>query len=358
MAYAGAMKALTTSIATSTPFGLTLLVYALAPAPALAHAKWFLSTEAPPVAASALSQPILWITLGLVALVVAAAWWLQRLRGGQGFLPSLAWFGALPERRSALYGVIPAVLAVHLAVPLFVRGVQGQLFSPDLHIPGALAYLVGLVQVGVALAFFYGGLTRLAALALAGLWLAGFALSGIEGMFDNALMLGFAGFFWLAGRGPLAIDRLIFPRFEPTERQMSLAVQWLRIGLGVGLVSAALTEKLANLPLAGAFLAQHQLNFLPALGIPISNEVFAALAGSVELLVGLCLIFNVFVREIIIIAWFPLNLTLTVFNWSELIGHLPIYGVMALLLVWEQGTENQDLWLKGLREGPIRLVGP
>jgi hypothetical protein len=36
----------------------------------------------------------------------------------------------------------------------------------------------------------------------------------------------------------------------------------------------------------------------------------------------------------------------------ELIGHLPFYGAMAFLLVWT--PEEEDLWIKGLRDLPIR----
>ncbi len=70
----------------------------------------------------------------------------------------------------------------------------------------------------------------------------------------------------------------------------------------------------------------------------------------VELLVGLWILLNVFPREIVVIAWFPINLTLTIFNWVELIGHLPIYGILALLLIWTQDEENEDLWRSGLRD--------
>jgi hypothetical protein len=73
-------------------------------------------------------------------------------------------------------------------------------------------------------------------------------------------------------------------------------------------------------------------------------------ASTVELLVGLWILFGSFPREIILIAWIPINLTLTIFNWTELIGHLPIYRTLAVLLVWLPGRENLPLWLKGLRE--------
>ena len=57
-------------------------------------------------------------------------------------------------------------------------------------------------------------------------------------------------------------------------------------------------------------------------------------AGSVELLIGLWITLGIFNREIVIIALLPFNLTLSVFNQTELAGHLPFYGIMALLVVW------------------------
>ena len=236
---------------------------------------------------------------------------------------------------------------------LFVSGVTGHLFSPDNALPGATAYLFGLAQAGIALSLFYGGLARVSAILLGGLWFAGLFIFGLEAMLDNALILGFAAFFWFAGRGPISIDRLILPRLEPSINAMRRAIPALRIGVGLSLTAAAFSEKLANPALAASFLQQQPLNFTSSLGLPIPDALFAQFAGSVELLVGLCLLFNVFTREIIVIAWFPINLTLTIFDSTELVGHLPIYGAMAVLLVWENGPKNLKLWTRGLREGPL-----
>ena len=51
----------------------------------------------------------------------------------------------------------------------------------------------------------------------------------------------------------------------------------------------------------------------------------------------------------------PFDLTLTIFDWVELIGHLPFYGAMAFLLVWTQ--EERDLSINELRNIPIRRAG-
>jgi hypothetical protein len=66
------------------------------------------------------------------------------------------------------------------------------------------------------------------------------------------------------------------------------------------------------------------------------------------LIIGLWITLGIFNREIVIIALLPFNLTLSVFNQTELAGHLPFYGIMALLLVWETGNENRREWLDGV----------
>ena len=320
-----------------------------------AHVKWFHRGERAPFDWAALTDPLTLGVIGGVVAVVIGLTLIQWSRNGRGLLPSVEWFGATPERRMGLYGFVPAILAVHLAVTLFVSSVTGHLFSPDNSLPGATSYILGLVQTGIALSLFYGGLARVAALVLGGLWLSGALLFGLEAMLDNALILGFAAFFFLAGRGPIAIDRLILPRLEPSADLMRHAMTALRVGVGLSLLTAAFTEKLGNPALAASFLGQYPLNFTSSLGLPIPDAIFVRLAGGVELLVGLCLLTNTFTREIIVIAWVPINLTLTVFDWTELVGHLPIYGAMAVLLVWEPGARNLELWVRGLREGPLAV---
>jgi uncharacterized membrane protein YphA (DoxX/SURF4 family) len=324
---------------------------------AFAHVKWF-QQDRPPLDLTAFFQPLPLLFAGGVALVVLVLWLWQRARAGRGFLPGAEFFNATDERRMGLYGFVPAILGIHIAVPLLVGGVTGHLFSTDNELNGAWRPLIGLLETGIALSFFYGGFARVSAVLLAWLWLVGTLIFGVEAMLDNALILGFAGFFWLAGRGPISVDRLLFPRLEPSASSMAQAVTVLRIGLGISLVAAAFSEKLANPALARMFLEHYPLNFTNALGIPIPDNIFVLCAGSVELLVGLCIIFGVFTREIIVIAWLPINLTLTIFDWSELVGHLPIYGAMAVLFIWDSSPRNLELWVKGLTQGPLGLEPP
>jgi uncharacterized membrane protein YphA (DoxX/SURF4 family) len=331
--------------------GATTALLAAGPlaATAAAHVKWFAEEPAEGLRWDLFFQPLPLALVGAVLLATLAGGVLWRVRR-RSFIPGPEAFGATDERRSLLYALVPLILGIHVAVPLLVNGVQGTLFSPDNELPGAWANFLGLAQTGIALALFYGGLTRIAAGALAGLWVVGMFLVGLEPMLENVMFLGFAAFFFLAGRGPLSVDRLLFPRLEPPVDPARYAVPAVRVGVGASLAIVAFTEKFANIPLAVSFAQEQGLNFTPYLGVPLSDELFVLCAGAVELLVGLWLVLGVFVREIVVIAWFPINLTLTLFFWEELIGHLPIYGVMAVLLVWGTDSKNLSLWLRGLRE--------
>jgi uncharacterized membrane protein YphA (DoxX/SURF4 family) len=167
-------------------------------------------------------------------------------------------------------------------------------------------------------------------------------------MLENTLYLGIAAFFFMVGRGPWSIDRLLIPNLEPPREWQRQGLFVARVTLGISLIVVAFTEKLGNPDLALKFLQVHPLNFTRQLGIPMSDELFITCAGAVELLVGLWILFGIFPRVIILIAWLPFNLTLTYFSWQELIGHLPFYGLLAVFLVWDP-VRHEEFMLAGFR---------
>jgi hypothetical protein len=52
-----------------------------------------------------------------------------------------------------------------------------------------------------------------------------------------------------------------------------------------------------------------------------------------------------------------INITLTIFDRVELVGHLPMYGVMAVLQFWTSAEEDQRLWVRGIL-GTGSAAGP
>ena len=70
--------------------------------------------------------------------------------------------------------------------------------------------------------------------------------------------------------------------------------------------------------------------------------------GSVDCTRGL------WTRPVILLTWLPFNLTLPFLGWVELVGHLPTYGTMVVLLLWGAG---QDLtpYIRAVERAEARL---
>lgn len=295
-------------------------------------------------------RPDVAATVGVVAATVLLVELLWRRRGRRPLIPGPVALGTDVDRLAVLMGWVPLMLALHTAVPLFVSGVRGELFVPSLVMERPLSLVAGLAEVGVGLLLFYGFFTRPAALGLAVLWLTGGVVFGPVLMLEQVVFLGIAGFFWIAGRGPVAVDAHFGPRTKVKRRWLGSAAPLLRIAAGASIAWLAFSEKLLNLPLGLRFLERYPwANFFPAVGLPLSDEGFLLLAGGVELTMGLLLIAGAFPRLVILAVWLPFNVTLTAFGWQELVGHLPIYAVMAIVLLWGVGgPEDRAALRRGL----------
>jgi hypothetical protein len=75
-------------------------------------------------------------------------------------------------------------------------------------------------------------------------------------------------------------------------------------------------------------------------------------------LFGLLLISGALPQAIVLIAGIPFNATLWFFGTSELVGHLPVYGAMLVLLVYGSDPELRravsSLWPFGRR--PVEAI--
>jgi uncharacterized membrane protein YphA (DoxX/SURF4 family) len=315
---------------------------------ARAHEKWFFPGEPPALTAHGIFSAYCLSAVAVAVGITALAAFIWRRRRQRDLIPGPERLGATDDGMARFYGWVPVVIGIHFAVPLLVLGVQGRLFSPNNVLPAPWSFILGTWQIAIALSFLYGGLTRVFAVSLAGLWLiAGFVV-GWEAALENLHYLGAAVFFFCKGRGPHSIDHILFPALAPSPAVAKHGLRLLRISMGAGFVCVAFTEKLANPALAHAFLTEFPLNFTAATGVALSNETFIWCAGCTELLIGLFLAFGIFPRVIILAAWGVINLTLTIFSWVELVGHLPIYGVMAVLLVWAPSEKTSRLMRRGI----------
>jgi hypothetical protein len=318
------------------------------------HERWFTDEARFPVQFGMWSSPDSVVPVAVAVGITLVATAIYRAKGGRSVVPGPIALGMPWENYVRLLSWVPLVIGVHTGVTLLVSGVNRQLFVPNLELPvNLLGGLLGMVEIAIALSFIYGALARPAAAALAISWLAGVLVFGPLRLVEHTEILGVAFFLFATGRGPLAFDMALERLNKPVSSLVPYAVPVLRIALGVGLSVVAFTEKIWNIPMGLAFLADHHFNFFPYIGLPgIDDTKFLLIAGTVELLVGLMLIAGTYVRLIIIVTLIPFNLTLPFLGWRELVGHLPTYGILALLLLWgDERAGERGALVRALRGG-------
>jgi hypothetical protein len=290
----------------------------------LAHVKWYVDDpHDAPIDLRVLTEPL---TLGLIAgaVVLAVVWRLAAHRLPTPELPFLR-----PLARLAPW--VPRLLGVHLGVSLLALSVSNAYLAPHLSladVPGGTA--LGILQGVVGVWLITGIALRPAALAVVALGPLGMVFTGPLPVIESIDALGVAIFLALLPPGP---DRFGARPVEPLAVQRAVLV--MRVAVGAALIVLAFSEKLLVPDLAEELLAAFpEIDVFRILGIAVPAEAYVRIAAITELAFGLLLISGAAPQVVVLVAAVPFNLTLLVFDRFELIGHLPVYGVLAALLVY------------------------
>jgi hypothetical protein len=314
----------------------------------LGHETWF--TEArPPYDWSFALEPASLAIIGS-AIAVAILWRLAAAR-----LPS-------PELRfleplGRLTPWVPRLLGIHAGVSLLAQAARGTYLAPALGLPDSpVGSAVAIVEGVLGVWLVAGFRIRLAALLLAASGPLGMPFYGVVPILERVDLLGIAVFLAMLPPGDTpggAVDA------GPEDLRRPLLA--LRLAAGGALVILAFTEKLARPDLALAFLGEYPaFNILREMGLRVDDLLFVRVAGGVELLFGLLLISGALPQVAVIAAGIPFNATLFFLGTEELIGHLPIYGVMLAVLVYgsDPGLSPTTSWLLGLPPATGRRSRP
>jgi hypothetical protein len=231
---------------------------------------------------------------------------------------------------------MPFAVRLHLAVSLIGLVSLGYYLSPAMDLEADVAgILLGAVMIVVAVAMVVGFQVRAAAWLLIAAGPLGMLEFGVSPVIQRIDMLGPAVYLLCTGAGRWSAEFELGRVRDPSPEAIARAVWGLRVFAGVALIVVAFVEKLAQPDLALHFLAEHpQFNVADQVGIGMSDLEFARVAGAIEVLFGLLLISGALPQAIVLIAGVPFNATLWFFGNLELIGHLPIYGTMLVLLVY------------------------
>lgn len=287
------------------------------------------------------------------AVVVALAWRAVGRRLPSPELPFLAPLGNLAPW-------MPRILGIHAGVSLLSQAASGSYLAPALELPsGAFGTFLAVVEALIGIWLIAGYRVAPAAWLLVALGPLGMLGYGVIPILERVDLLGIALFLGFLPPD----DSRPGGQVEVNPARTALALLSLRLLVGGALVVLAFTEKLARPELARAFLEDFPaFNILEAAGLGVGDDAFIRVAGGVELLFGLLVISGALPQIAVIIAGIPFNATLFYLGTSELIGHLPIYGAMLVLLVYgsARATASVVPWLPRVagRRAPAAERGP
>jgi hypothetical protein len=310
----------------------------------LAHETWLVHDNVPTDWSFVTEGATLALLAGAV-LITLAVRLLQRVRPGVD-VPVLA--------RMAPF--MPFAVRLHLATSLIGLLSLGYYLSPAMDLKAnVVGILLGAVMVIVAVLMVIGIEVRIAAWILVAAGPLGMLEFGVSPVLQRLDMLGLAGFLIFTGAGRWSAEYELGRARDPSPEAVARAVRALRVAAGAALVIVAFVEKLAQPRLALDFLHHYpQFNVAQGVGIHMSDLDFARVAGSVEVLFGLLVISGALPQAVVVIAGIPFNATLWFFGNVELVGHLPIYGTMLVLLVYGSSPRYRPLVP---RLWPFRLRG-
>ena len=290
----------------------------------LGHVKWFLDPSRYPTDYSLLLTPPVLIAFAIALLAVAVAFVIAHRVSEPEIFASLERFA----------GVGPLALGVCVGVSLVWAALLGMLFVPSLRVaPDGEGWILLGTEVVIGLALTLGAGTRAAAIGLALLGAIAMVPFSLESILEQVHLLGAAVYLFVIGRGPIAVDAL-FGQRRSIERQQAptVALVVLRIAVGFGIAYGALTEKLLDPALSAALLAQRpELNVVR--GVGIGDPQFVYLAGLTELMIGAVILSGQLTRPVMAVGAVLFTITLPLFGWLELLGHLPYYGMMLTLFL-------------------------
>lgn len=295
----------------------------------LAHEKWFEDLN-PGADWSFAFSPL---TLALLAAAVAvtigwrfAARWLP-----QPELPVLAPLGRLVP-------FVPRLLGIHLGASLLALSARGQFLAPNLeaHSHAIVGWTLLGIQAVLGVWFVTGIRLRVPAVTLVIIGPAAVLFADLVALFEAIHLLGVALFLVLVPPSDAT-----FGAVRPSFERLAAAILLLRLLLGASLITLGFSEKLANPDLARATLeAYPRLDVFALVGIDVPTDLFIRFAGVIEVLFGLLIISGALPQIVVLLAAVPFNATLLLFGSTELIGHLPVYGVFLALLVYGSGERT------------------
>lgn len=294
------------------------------------HVRWFIDSDYDRNVQFE-ADPLFMVIVSIAILTIVAFPFMNRTKAYQVFCD---W---IDENISLPHGLEWRLVSGLTGMMLVINTMSGDFLAPNIEITDVTILWVALTAqtlVGILLLFHISyavsGVLVLVALIPTVIFIP------LEVTIDYAAeLVSLSIALILIGPDISRIDRMLAVRLGldwQMLRQYALPV--MRVGVGLTLMTLALHNKLLNPAPSAAFIAEHNWNFFPALGMDFVSDLhFVLFAGLIELLIGVAICFNQIMRWATLLIAILLTITLSILGYGELVGHLPLFGLGILFLL-------------------------
>jgi uncharacterized membrane protein YphA (DoxX/SURF4 family) len=295
---------------------------------ALAHVKWFVDTDevianshgVTPFYSWGSKEVLIWGAIILITVFIFSL--IDTYTKSPKKLLS---FGLNHEK--SINRVSQVVLGIFLVTVSFIWKI---ILVPDMHVDSTITHALEILQALIGVMYIFNIKPRLASGLLLILCAGLFWKEGFLALLENAILVSLALYFFIVN----SKDTSIFAKYKKH------AVEIVRIGTGVSLITLAFTEKMMYPELSLDFLSVHHWNFMQSLFPWFTDKLFVLSTGFAEMIFGILFILGYITRitTVLIAIFFAFSVItmLTQFGKWE-VEDLQVYSAAILFIFFGHG---------------------
>lgn len=323
-----------------------LLISLLIPVSAFAHVKWFVDSDEvirnthglTPFYGWGSKEVIIWSTIVLITVFIFSL--VDRVvKSPKGILE----FGLRHER--TINRIAQIVLGLFLVSVSFLWKI---IIVPEIQVSGGITLFLQYVQVVIGLMYIFNIKPRLASVGLMLFCLNLIFSIGFVVFLENILLFSLAIYFFIANSKE---DSKVF-------HLKKHAVEIVRVGTGISLITLAFTEKLLYPELSLNFLEVHNWNFMQSMFPWFTDNLFVLSTGFAEMIFGILFIFGYITRvtTVLIAIFFGLSVTTMLIQFGAWeVEDLVVYSAATLFIFYGHGRTKffHLMWPNGVLQKSI-----
>lgn len=302
----------------------------LFPTYAQAHVKWFVESEQVintshnlnPFYSWGSNEVLIWsgIVLATVCIFSVIDYYIKTPK-------ALLSFGLKHEK--VINRIAQIVLGLFLVLVSFLWKI---IIIPEIHVTTVATTILEYIQIAIGIMYISNIKPQLASLGLIALTI-GASISG-EGfitILENAILISLACYFYITHAKE---DTRVFLLLKKH------AVEIVRIGTGISLITLAFTEKFLYPELSLQFLQVHHWNFMQPIFPWFTNELFVLSTGFAEMIFGILFIMGYITRitTVLIAVFFGLSVTTMLIQFHAWeVEDLVVYAAAILFIFFGHG---------------------